>query len=139
MVPMFAPGNLIVLEDTGVESINERLTSIRTFRNVNRAKINGFESSVNYAGNRWFGSVTAQNLTGLDLESGDDLRDVSPASANASIGAYLFDHRSRFGLDVTAARRLLQDLARRLDADHPSAAASVREGLDETLTVIGFG
>ena len=41
--------------------------------------------------------------------------------------------------DVTAARRLLQDLARRLDADHPSAAASVREGLDETLTVIGFG
>ena len=41
--------------------------------------------------------------------------------------------------DVTPARRLLQDLARRLDADHPSAAASVREGLDETLTVIGFG
>ena len=40
--------------------------------------------------------------------------------------------------DVTPARRLLQDLARRLDADHPSAAASVREGLDETLTVIGF-
>ena len=41
--------------------------------------------------------------------------------------------------DVKAARRLLQDLARRLDADHPSAAASVREGLDETLTVIGLG
>ena len=93
--------NLIVLEDTGVESINQRLTSIRTFRNVDRAKISGFESSVNYAGNHWFGSVTAQNLTGLDLESGDDLRDVSPASVNASIGAYLFDHRSRFGLDVS--------------------------------------
>ena len=41
--------------------------------------------------------------------------------------------------DVTAARRLLQDLARRLDVDHPSAAASVREGLDESLTVIGLG
>ena len=41
--------------------------------------------------------------------------------------------------DVTPARRLLQDLARRLDADHPSAAARVREGLDETLTVSGFG
>ena len=36
--------------------------------------------------------------------------------------------------DVKAARRLLQDLARRLDAEYPSAAASVREGLDETLT-----
>lgn len=38
--------------------------------------------------------------------------------------------------DVKAATRLLTDLARRLDADYPSAAASVREGLDETLTVL---
>ena len=37
--------------------------------------------------------------------------------------------------DIDAQR----DDERRLDADHPSAAASVREGLDETLTVIGFG
>ena len=41
--------------------------------------------------------------------------------------------------NVTAAKRLLQDLARRLDTDYPSAAASVREGLDDTLTVLGFG
>lgn len=41
--------------------------------------------------------------------------------------------------DVTAARRLLQDLARRLDDRYPSAAASVREGLDETLTVLTLG
>ena len=40
--------------------------------------------------------------------------------------------------DVKAARRLLQDLARRLDVEYPSAAASVREGLDETLTVLGL-
>ena len=40
---------------------------------------------------------------------------------------------------VKTAKRLLQDLARRLDTDHPSAAASVREGLDETLTVLGLG
>ena len=38
--------------------------------------------------------------------------------------------------DVKAARRLLQDLARRVDVDYPSAAASIREGLDETLTVV---
>ena len=93
--------NLIVREDTGVETINDRLTSINTFRNVNRAEINGFEASVNFAGNRWFGALTAQNLTGLDLETGEDLRDVSPASVNASIGAYLFDHRSRVGLDIS--------------------------------------
>lgn len=40
--------------------------------------------------------------------------------------------------DVTTARRLLVDLARRLEPDHPSAAESVREGLDETLTVLGL-
>ena len=41
--------------------------------------------------------------------------------------------------NVKTATRLLQDLARRLDTDYPSAAASVREGLDETLTVLGWG
>jgi putative transposase len=40
--------------------------------------------------------------------------------------------------DVATAKRLLQDLARRLDGDYPSAAESVREGLDETLTIIGL-
>ena len=38
------------------------------------------------------------------------------------------------------AKRLLEHLAHRLDTDYPSAAAaSVREGLDETLTVLGLG
>lgn len=41
--------------------------------------------------------------------------------------------------DVATATRLLQDLARRLDTGHPSAAASVREGLEETLTIIAMG
>ena len=41
--------------------------------------------------------------------------------------------------NVKTAKRLLQDLARRLDTAYPSAAASVRDGLDETLTVLGLG
>ena len=41
--------------------------------------------------------------------------------------------------DVAAARRLLQDLARRLEDRYPSAAASVREGLAETLTILTLG
>lgn len=47
-------------------------------------------------------------------------------------------HRAYGSDDVTKATRLLQDLARRLESDYPSAVASVREGLDETLTVIGL-
>jgi putative transposase len=40
--------------------------------------------------------------------------------------------------DVAPAKRLLQDLIRRLDGEFPSAAESVREGLEETLTIIGL-
>jgi putative transposase len=38
--------------------------------------------------------------------------------------------------DIKTATRLLTDLAKRLERDHPSAAGSVREGLEETLTVM---
>ncbi|MGH3523481.1 MAG: IS256 family transposase [Mycobacterium sp.] len=41
--------------------------------------------------------------------------------------------------DVPTARRLLQDLARRLEDRYPSAAASVREGLEDTLTILSLG
>ncbi len=37
------------------------------------------------------------------------------------------------------AKRQLENLAKNLEAAHPSAAASLREGLDETLTVMGLG
>lgn len=40
---------------------------------------------------------------------------------------------------VETAKRLLNNLARSLQKKHPSAAASLREGLDETLTVMGLG
>ena len=38
--------------------------------------------------------------------------------------------------ELKTAQRLLVDLAKRLEAEYPSAAESVREGLDETLTVL---
>jgi putative transposase len=41
--------------------------------------------------------------------------------------------------DPKRGRRLLENLARKLDSDHPGAAASLREGLEETLTVMGLG
>jgi putative transposase len=42
-------------------------------------------------------------------------------------------------LKIETAKRLLNNLARSLQRKHPSAAASLREGLDETLTVMGLG
>jgi transposase-like protein len=41
--------------------------------------------------------------------------------------------------DAKRALRLLENLVARLDTDHPGAAASLREGLAETLTVIELG
>jgi putative transposase len=41
--------------------------------------------------------------------------------------------------DKATALRLLHNLERRLAKEHPGAAASLREGLDETLTVVGLG
>jgi len=41
--------------------------------------------------------------------------------------------------DANVARRRLERLASSLEADHPGAAASVREGLDETLTLQALG
>jgi transposase-like protein len=40
--------------------------------------------------------------------------------------------------DAKRAQKLLENLARALDDGHPSAAASIREGLAETLTIKGF-
>jgi transposase-like protein len=40
---------------------------------------------------------------------------------------------------VATAKRLLNNLARTLEREHPSAATSIREGLDETLTVMELG
>jgi transposase-like protein len=48
-------------------------------------------------------------------------------------------HRAYRSRELATATRLLQDLARRLEREHPSAAESVREGLEETLTVLGLG
>jgi transposase-like protein len=41
--------------------------------------------------------------------------------------------------DIAEARRILTNLIRRLEGDHPGAAASLKEGLEETLTVIKLG
>jgi transposase-like protein len=41
--------------------------------------------------------------------------------------------------DPQRAMRLLTNIARRLERAHPGAAAALREGLEETLTVVAFG
>lgn len=48
-------------------------------------------------------------------------------------------NRAYNSADVATARRLLVDLARRLETHYPSAAESVREGLEETLTILTLG
>lgn len=60
-----------------------------------------------------------------------------PDRMHASVMAVLREAWSMS--DAAVAKRRLERLASSLDADHPGAAASVREGLDETLTLQRLG
>lgn len=63
--------------------------------------------------------------------------DQLPERMRASVSAALSQaYASR---EKATALRLLHNLERRLAKEHPGAAASLREGLDETLTVVGLG
>ncbi len=63
--------------------------------------------------------------------------DQLPERMSASVSAAMTQaYASR---DKATALRLLHNLERRLAKEHPGAAASLREGLDETLTVVGLG
>ena len=63
--------------------------------------------------------------------------DQLPERMRASVSAALSQaYASR---DKPTALRLLHNLERRLAKEHPGAAASLREGLEETLTVVGLG
>ncbi len=66
-----------------------------------------------------------------------NVEDHLPEDMKKSVGrtisaAYHSDNAPR-------AKRMLEGLARQLDKKHPAAAGSLREGLDETLTVLRFG
>ena len=59
--------------------------------------------------------------------------DHLPESKRASVSQTMTQaYRSR---DAKRSRQVLTNLSRSLEIDHPGAAASIREGLDETLTV----
>ena len=90
--------------ESGEAVVNGRTYSVlrSTFVNINAAEISGWEYSANYSSNRWFAALAAQTMDGWDITTGNNLRDVSPHSTNASVGAYLFGGRMRIGLDATS-------------------------------------
>jgi transposase-like protein len=66
-----------------------------------------------------------------------NVKDHLPDEMHASVVQTL---RQAYAMrDFKKAKTQLENLARRLDDEHPGAAASVREGLAETLTVIKLG
>jgi transposase-like protein len=63
-----------------------------------------------------------------------NVKDHLPDELHASVAATM--HQAYAMRDFKRAKLQLENLARRLDDEYPSAASSVREGLSETLTVI---
>ena len=66
-----------------------------------------------------------------------NVADQLPESMRASVRRAM--HQAYESRDPKRALRLLENLAARLDDEHPGATASLREGLAETLTVIDLG
>jgi putative transposase len=66
-----------------------------------------------------------------------NVTDALPERLRASVRSTM--NQAYATRDPKRARRLLEGLARRLEHQHPGAAASLREGLEETLTVIRLG
>lgn len=62
-----------------------------------------------------------------------NVKEHLPKELHASVAATM--HQAYALTDFAKAKRQLENLAARLDDEHPGAAASVREGLVETLTV----
>ena len=63
-----------------------------------------------------------------------NVTDALPERMRAAAGSAM--NQAYATRDPKHARRLLENLARRLESAHPDAAASLREGLEETLTVM---
>ena len=66
-----------------------------------------------------------------------NILDHLPEELHASVGKILSEAWG--SSDAKLAERRLRQLADSLEHDHPGAAASVREGLEETLTLQGLG
>jgi Transposase, Mutator family len=65
-----------------------------------------------------------------------NLTDSLPERMRASVRAAI--NQAYASRDPKRARRLLENLAHKLESDHPGAAASLREGVDETLSLMGL-
>jgi len=65
-----------------------------------------------------------------------NVTDSLPERMRASVRAAI--NQAYASRDPQRARRLLENLAHKLESAHPGAAASLREGVDETLTVMSL-
>jgi putative transposase len=65
-----------------------------------------------------------------------NVTDALPERMRASVRAVI--NQAYATRDPKRARRLLENLAHKLESAHPGAAASLREGLDESLTVMAL-
>ena len=79
-------------------------------------------------------SARPPSFSGAKSTSFRNILDYLPERQRPWVQAIV--RRAYQATDVKTATRLLTDLAKRLEDEYPSAAGSVREGLDETLTVL---
>lgn len=77
---------------------------VNQYQNIDKVEVDGFELFLNYTNDTIFTSLSTQNIDGYYASGsnyGKKLPDISPATTNFSIGGYLFEGKSRIGLDIS--------------------------------------
>ena len=113
---------LVGLRERGLDVTRPILACLDGAKALRRAVIDVFDSPV---------------IQRCQLHKVRNVRDKLPQRLRPGVERRM---RAAYHADsALAAEALLNALARELDKTHPSAAASLREGLDETLTVLRLG
>jgi putative transposase len=113
---------LVGLRERGLDVTRPILACLDGAKAVRRAVLDVFDALV---------------IQRCQLHKVRNLRDKLPQRLRPGVERRM---RAAYHADsALAADALLNALARELDKTHPSAAASLREGMDETLTVLRLG
>ena len=83
---------------------NDETIVVYQYQNIDKADIKGIEVSMNYTSDDWFTALSAQNIDGEHASGkyqGTKLANISPASANFSLGGYFFEGKTRAGIDIS--------------------------------------
>ena len=114
--------------------------SERVLKELMERRLDAWDLLVIYLDGIQMGSHHVLAAVGVDSDGKKHVLGVREgASENAEVTSALLEDLVERGLDAKQGEQKLEQLARWLERDHPSASASLREGLSEMFTINRLG